>query len=144
MRATLNKNQQLKKLTSEWYKRLKDHGFKDIETVVGGREYLKDWSASYFQDRYDPLTFHAKHDYYYLAHQFLHSHRFRSQIEREIWALHTEGWGYREIAMRILGRMDVALLRVTYNKDIINAVVLKLKGTMMRNLEQRQGIDEFS
>jgi len=42
--------------------------------------------------------YEAQAEYYRLAGAFLHGHRFTSEEDKTIWALHVEGVPYREIA----------------------------------------------
>lgn len=87
-----------KDLISHWYKRLKDEGFEDIEDTNSPNGMLKSWHHFRFQAQYDPDTFSAREKYYQLATHFLHSHTFHSELERQVWFLHSEGKSVREIA----------------------------------------------
>lgn len=90
----------LKALTAIWYQRLKDEGFHDIESRKDPN-MLNQWDSAYFQLRYDPDSFAAKESYFYRAQQFLQVHSFRHPIQKEIWRLHSEGQGVRQIATHI-------------------------------------------
>jgi hypothetical protein len=59
---------------------------------------LKSWHSTLFIHRYDRERFTARQHYFELVTQFLHSHEFESDLEREIWFLHSEGKSLRDIA----------------------------------------------
>lgn len=136
-------NQDYKKLKAEWYKRLKEGGFRDVEKTINGREYLQTWDSFDFSLKYDHQTFQAKQDYYYHAFQFLNNHCFASSIEKEIWSLHAQALGCREIAKVIVTRMDVILQKSTFNKDIVNTVIRKLRALMFRQINKDQADNEY-
>lgn len=87
-----------KDLKDEWYAKLKKEGFEDIEVAGSSKEYLKEWHSNYFIARYSPLSFESKQEYYSLASAFIHRHRFKTQQEKRIWLLHTEGLSIKTIA----------------------------------------------
>lgn len=91
----------LRNLQREWDKKLKDSGFKDIEDRESPREMLKSWHSTMFVHRFDEGRFTARQKYYELATQFLTSHNFQSEVDREVWRLHTEGESLRKIAMEL-------------------------------------------
>lgn len=88
----------LRALRREWDKKLKESGFEDIEDRESPREMLKSWHSTKFFYRFDEDRFLARKDYFELATQFLGTHRFESEIDREVWRLHTEGESLRKIA----------------------------------------------
>lgn len=84
--------------------RLKEEGFCDIEEnhTDQSRAFLKTCNAFYFRNIYkhkaDPEGFSSsKQDYYYYAAQYLTKGDFHNEIEKEIWRVHSEGFGVREI-----------------------------------------------
>lgn len=87
-----------KSLVTEWDQRLKESGFQDIEDRDSPREMLKSWHSTLFIHRYDKERFSARQQYFELATQFLNAHEFNSDLEREVWFLHSEGKSLREIA----------------------------------------------
>lgn len=92
------KSKEFQKLQKQWYKKLEKTGFKDAEQEDGN---LKVWESSYFSSRYSEGAFSAKEDYYRLAGQFLHSHKFETPKEQRIWSLHAEGKSIRTIAKEL-------------------------------------------
>lgn len=113
------------KLRAFWYKVLKDDGFEDIEQ---DEDNLKEWSTRAVRKNEYANTLDSwadKLEYYDLATRFLNEYRFESELERAIWAYHTEGISYRSIA-RLLRKAKVAKL----NKDSVWRIVAELKLTM--------------
>jgi hypothetical protein len=88
----------LASLQREWYRRLKDAGFEDIE--YQSSNMLKGQSI---QDsrRINPHEIAAVEEYYRLASQFLHDHEWNDNTEKLIWALYAEGIPYRAIAKEL-------------------------------------------
>lgn len=82
------KDKDLKSLQAEWYAKLKDEGFDDIEQ---DEEHLKAWHSHMFKAQYSTEAFTAKESYYRAAGKFLHDYRFRTLLERAIWELHANG-----------------------------------------------------
>jgi hypothetical protein len=110
----------LKTLQKIWYKKLKNTGFVDIEDTNSPKEFLKTWHSSYFISRYTPETFERKEAYYRLCSHFLWDYEFESNLEREIWRLHSEGMSLRDIAQSLRSK------RIKLNKDNVNKIIIKL------------------
>lgn len=88
-------------LKIEWYDKLKNCGFEDIEQPDG---MLKRWSSSVFNDRRLGYTYEERRayydsvaEYYRLAGQLLHTYKFSNGLERLVWKLHCEGRGQNHI-----------------------------------------------
>lgn len=110
----------LKTLQKIWYKKLKDSGFNDIEDTNSPKEFLKTWHSSYFISRYTTESFERKESYYRLCSHFLWDYSFQSNLEREIWRLHSEGMSLRDIAKSLRSQ------RIKLNKDNVNKIIVKL------------------
>ena len=109
----------MKALQRKWYKILRDDGFVDIEEFHD-QPYLKRWHSNYFYYRHTPEQFAEIDEYYSCARRFLYRYEFASKLEREVWAMHAEGIGYREIAAALKKK------RFKINKDIANKMVVRL------------------
>jgi len=109
----------LKALQKIWYKKLKDDGFVDIEEFHEN-PFLKNSESTYFFRRYTPEEYAEKEEYYSCARRFLYRYSFETKLDREVWHLHSEGIGYREIADRLRSR------RFKCNKDSVNKIVVRL------------------
>lgn len=92
----------LKTLTREWYTRLRESGFQDIEYLdrANGSEFSRtrgSLARDYARDskRHKESTA----EYYRIAGWFLHDYSFRKARDRDIWALYADGQTIREIRM---------------------------------------------
>jgi len=92
----------LKQLTAQWYKKLKDSGFEDIEQ---DEAHLKRWSRSFMVEQRTAYASgskaNVKEEYYRLAGQFNHEHKFECEVDRIIWEYHADGIAYRKIVIRL-------------------------------------------
>lgn len=88
-------------LKDKWYKKLEATGFKDIEQ---DEDNLKSWSINLFKNKFNETTYLAKQEYYRLAGQFLNEHLFKSNKEKVIWEMHSQGLGRPEIVKRLKKR----------------------------------------
>lgn len=108
------------KLKLEWYDKLKQSGFVDLENPYNEYLPLKQnirTSTNRFQD------FESVEEYYMQCRHFLNVCKTFSQSERQIWALHSEGLSIREIADQV----KLAKTTVSYH-------ILKLRNKMyLRN-----------
>lgn len=109
-------------LTAEWYKKLKDGGFDDIERPDGR---LKAWSTSDCFVYHSGLTFEAKQTYYQMAGKFLHHNKFLNEFEKHIWSMHSEGMSIRTIVKALKKERFKAYRRV------VHETVQRLKKEMM-------------
>ncbi len=98
----MTKSKDFIKLQKQWYKKLKDSGFDDIEftdhaTGLGQNSaYLKRPSA-YLAKKYNKQT----DKYYSLFRNFLTFGTFTSKIDKNIALWHSEGVSYRKIVKLI-------------------------------------------
>lgn len=116
----------LKSLLKIWDEKLKQSGFRDIEKRnKKGELTLAAWESHYFQARHEPEIFEIKQDYYYKATQFLHAHKFKSQTDKHIWEMHSNGHGLRVIAQSLISS---GMTRA--NKDYVATIVNRLKAAM--------------
>lgn len=120
------RSKEFQKLREEWNERLRSDGFKDIEKAdkKTGELKLSAWDSHYFQARYDVDMFLIKADYYLKAYQFLHLYKFKTQTDRHVWRMHSEGIGLRDIAKFLQG------LGLKTNKDYVATILNRLKKVM--------------
>lgn len=116
------KKADLKKLQREWYKKLEDDGFKDIEQDEYG---LKHWS-SHWNTRHSIEEIQSKISYYEMADKFLSTHKFDSEVERAIWEYHSNGIGSRDIVITL------AKVGIRQNRTYICRIIKRLE-TLMKN-----------
>lgn len=110
-----------KTLKAKWDKKLAKSGFQDIEQED---ENLKMWAARPFRD-IEPVQAEAVAEYYRLAGHFFHEYKFESDLERDIWEMHSQGMPLRTIAALL------KIKKVKINKDKVNMVVRDLKAKML-------------
>lgn len=116
------KTKTFKDLKATWYKTLRTEGFKDVECPNEDRLLL--WDSHQFSRLRTKFSIGPKTAYYYYAEHFLNSHVFASNLESNIWALHSEGTAIRKIAQAL--RQD---------PNTVYKTVIKLKDLMMSEIE---------
>lgn len=109
-------------LQQQWYKKLEEDGFKDIEQEDGR---LRSW-ASWFQTHYTAEGYALKENYYYLATNFLGEYTFPSDFYRRIWGLHCEGYSTRRITNWFRARGEYC------QKDKANQIINFLRQEMLK------------
>lgn len=109
----------LEKLQKIWYEKLKKSGFDDIENENG--ELTRGLPRVTNQA---PIQIEVIQHYYSWARSFLHEHEFKSEFEKAVWELHSEGIAVRAIS--------VELRRKGYKKqkDAVWYVVKRLEQLM--------------
>lgn len=105
-------------LKDEWYERLKDSGFEDLEN--DHENLIKHSSSFYYRNKTQ-----QKEEYYRLAGFFLHDHYFSSTTEKLIWQRHQDGVSIREILNELKD------MRVKTNKDYVNSTIKGLAVLMV-------------
>lgn len=108
--------EEVKKLQKEWYDKLKSNGFEDIESPQNG--LLKVWHSHYFQNHFNVELYEAKLNYFTTAGRFLNAFTFASQLDRSIWAAHTEGKTIRAIA-KALQTEGTKITKTTVHQVIV-------------------------
>ncbi len=82
----------------EWYAKLEKEGFKDLEDKEGR---LKRWSSDIFGKTKALVQgggWQIKAEYYSMCERFLAEYPFETELEKTIWAYHTEAISVRDIA----------------------------------------------
>lgn len=118
-------------LQKEWYKKLKDEGFEDIEyfdkTSMEPQDWLKGnskFSGTVSEDQKATETaefnFNSTRDYFLAATHWLITGNFQSPIDKRIWELHSNGESLREIGEEI-GYSHPKVLRIInkYKKQFL-------------------------
>ena len=94
-------SKKFKAINKKWHKILEKTGFKDIEEFDSPLELLKNWDDVIFVKRYNNGTFLDKQRHYELAGQLLHTYKFDTELERNIWDNHCQGIGERIISKKL-------------------------------------------
>lgn len=121
------KTKEFKQQQDAWYKQLKQEGFADIERSdkvgkASGR--LKTDALKNILQSYTPEQFAVKQDYYRLAGQFLHDYKFKSEKERTIWQMHSDGVSVRDIIKALKSK------GMTAYKNLVHGTIMKLTEEM--------------
>lgn len=128
------KTKEFKDLEKKWYDKLEKKGFHDIErTDAVGRESnrLKNDVIAHVLQTYTPEKFAIKEEYYRLAGQFLHEYKFKSENERTIWKMHSEGTSVRDIIKALKKK------GVTAYKDLVHGTIKRLAEEMKTYARKR-------
>ena len=133
------KTKEFQELQTKWYKKLQQKGFNDIERTdkigkAAGR--LKTDALENVSHSYSAHQFSIKEEYYRLAGQFLHEHKFKTQVEKKIWELHSEGVSVRNIIKKLRHR------GVTAYKDLVHGTIKRLAKEMKEHARSRQTSQE--
>lgn len=108
------KQRQLIELTQQWYQKLKDEGFEDIEESF---QYHSRYFIQAFTERRH--TSDSRLSYHERAMSFLDLYEFESEQERDVWEMHTMGHSQREIVKRL-----------SLSKGTVYRTILKLTNIM--------------
>jgi hypothetical protein len=99
-----------KALIDHWNTKLAESGFVDIEDNAGK---LKQWTvfSEKRTQRLQPDNYAQHQAFYTQARQFLHDYTFDSLVERDVWALYSEGTSIRKLAQKFqLPRCRITLM----------------------------------
>lgn len=83
------------KLKKIWYDKLKASRFHDIE-MNHKKPFLKGGASN--RKFTNTEANQARQEYGIMIYQFLHSHKFESELHKTIWAYYTEGISIRKTA----------------------------------------------
>jgi hypothetical protein len=117
-----------KKLQDEWYKKLKDEGFVDIENSVtladGKKGYENTGRSGPNLKNKTSEQFNATLLYYQNCRSFLTHYDFNCELDKNIWSLYTEGLSYRKINEQLKNN------NIKFNKDYVRKTVKRLEKIM--------------
>lgn len=89
-------------LQREWYQKLKDSGFIDLEKLLPSGDMADLLSGGGLRSDYTPTVIEARYSYFAKARRFAQYYdRFPSDLHREIWRLYGEGLSMRAIGKRV-------------------------------------------
>lgn len=108
----------------EWYNKLKQEGFKDIENNHEENSYLHVWEKHYFTNVCKPEKIDENKSYYEAASDFLNSHPFTTDEEKTVWELHADGLSLRQTAKK-LGKKICRIHKII--KKLKLSMLLKIK-----------------
>lgn len=123
------KTREFKQLQKVWNEKLKDNGFEDIEDqtrLIRGHPPLLKWDSFYFQARHAPVAFKCDQEYYSMTINFLNKFSFKSHLEKQAWAHHSDGFSIREITLLIVNS------GIQISKSQVHRILSKLEQTMRK------------
>lgn len=110
----MKKNKDFEALQKDWYKKIKEDGFEDIEYFIRGEpgDWLKGTSkfaceeAALLQtpkeEEIAQTHYNATFEYYNKARALWHEEsNFANEIDRAVWLSHAEGKSFREIGREV-------------------------------------------
>lgn len=97
-----HKSKEFKALEREWYQKLKDNDFEDIEDLRNEKRLLKCWHSFQYQ-RISKVKWEAIKIYYEKAAELLLTYVFTTERHKMIWEMHCQGMTCREISDQLLG-----------------------------------------
>lgn len=122
------KTKQFKKLQDEYYQKLKEDGFNDIEDAWNDK--LKEYNSRAASRKLEQSPFASKIyeetlEYFRLCDQILETYHFKSIWDRCVWSLHAKGFTNREIEKYL--RLD------GLRKSTINNIIKEIRSFMLND-----------
>lgn len=114
---------QLKELQAEWYAKLKEEGFKDIEDANNNLSAYHS-TRFYHEQKRTGFSIEDMAEYYTLAQQLVYEVKFASEKEKLVWTLYAKG----EIWVDIIKELKAH--RVSF--DYINKTVKKYNKVLVQ------------
>lgn len=114
---------EFRRLQKTWYRKIKNDGFKDIESENGLS--LKEWNSNFFKNRLVYIKYQCTLQYYQKGSEILQTYSFENQYEKKIWQLHMEGMTVRQIAK--------TLKSYKKKKSTIHTIIEKIARTIKRD-----------
>lgn len=112
------------KLRYEWYTKIKEDGFNDIEPFLNYNNNIYDSRIS-SKHRRTKLT--EAMDYSRMASFFLHDYRFESDFDYLVWQMHTLGSSYRAIAKNLNTSLRQVFNAMRRNKSTFSKYLIDFK-----------------
>ncbi|MGH7889904.1 MAG: hypothetical protein ACRENF_05065 [Thermodesulfobacteriota bacterium] len=124
-------------IQNEWYQKLKEAGFEDIETDNNKDHFpvLKEWSSIRFRLRCTNEISRATTEQFYTnLKQVLDTFPFLTDFDRNVWKEYSEGRNTEEIA-RSLGVTSYFVKRTIYQVKINSRGMIMVKDTAPVNVK---------
>lgn len=112
---------EFRRLNKKWHDRLEKSGFSDKEEFDSKHQFMKQWDNTKFQSLGD-ILFNERQRYYELATQLVHTYKFKSLLDKQIWTMHSDGNSEREIGDKLectynYTRKIIRLVRTAIKRD---------------------------
>lgn len=106
MKTKFWQTKDFKKLEKEWYERLRQSNFQDIEEVVNGKSVLKQRASNCYRAE-DPVRIESKRKYYeLLSHHYHQEQGFRDEVEEYVMAMRAKGNSIEEISNKLVAAKE--------------------------------------
>jgi len=92
-------NKEFKALEKDWYRKLKEQGFVDIEKQIGSRQVL--WSKSKVKE-----DIYERSEYYRQLQNKIHTAKFDSDFDRTVMTLTAQGYMIKDIVKVLAAQGD--------------------------------------
>lgn len=97
-----HETKKFKTLNAKWHRKLERSGFEDIEEFDSlEEERLKSHHNMKFFPVFNSGEFLDRQRYYELAGQLVYSYPFKSEIDKRVWELHSQGVTERGIPKKV-------------------------------------------
>lgn len=129
--APKNKKSEFKKLQKEWYDKLKQSGFDDIEKNDPNGDYYLSPLPSILKDKNyvgGRPRWKIQEEYYSMARHFATNYIFPTELEATIWTYHSEGIGCRNIS-KLLKEVNINVCKSKIN------MLIQHYATIMRKIK---------
>ncbi len=102
-----SKDDAFKKLQNDWYTRLADAGFEDIERRIGERSVLIEPCFSFFRNT-DEFRKNMQEEYFRLIGHKVNDETttFRTEVDRYVLNRHAEGANIKTIVLELASKGD--------------------------------------
>ena len=103
-----------------WYEKLKKEGFEDLESFDQKgepKEILKTTVKPL------PHGWENAEQYYTYCRRYLHTGTFKSQTEREVWEMFSEGSSQREISRKLDLKRNTVLVTIEIHKELMRRTI---------------------
>lgn len=110
------KTQEFKLLQREWYKRLEQSGFKDIEKESGAGLIMKRSGTEIRYQKKDSVTRSAKERYFEILSEKVETTVFVDDLDRQIMSFLRDGMSKVEMTKRLTKKIHRATIYKRMNK----------------------------
>jgi len=117
---------EFKAMEQEWYQKLKEDGFEDIEDTSRKDMPLKTWHSIKFKLK-DSKTRMHKQTYYEDAKELLLTYKFKNETHKTIWSLHCEGLSSRDIEVKLAVLAELKRIKYRAIAYFINEIAKTIK-----------------
>ena len=141
------KTEEFKKLQNEWYDKLDNSGFEDLEWLDKDsgfgqnsgflKKSLKKFNKLTKKDLAD------KNIYFSLAKDFAQDYKFKSRLHKYIWELYIEGIAYRKMIPKIKSRNFKHVPSIYWISTHLSDIKVDFRKWQMEQPDEEESYDTF-